>query len=177
MASSAISAAPLPRFPDTCSKSELAGFLGMSGRSIDTWVQRGVVVRAERGRYRLLESSRRYCEALRERAASSPTNGTLSEERLKTLRVTNQIKQAELAKLQLETITHDELKEPWTIFASAVRAAVEGIPHRARIAVPSLTDHDQRHLQAICRDILLDIAEEAKGLLGDVDHKEFGNEP
>lgn len=172
MASSAISAAS-PRFPDTCSKSELADFLGMSGRSVDTWVQRGVIIRAERGRYRLLESSRRYCEALRERAASSPTNGTLSEERLKTLRVTNQIKQAELARLQLETLTQDELKQPWTILASAVRSAVESVPERAKTIIPSLTDHDRYHLQAICRDILMDIADEAKGMIGNVNHKEI----
>lgn len=173
MASSVVSAAPLPSFPETCSKSELADFLGMSGRSVDTWVQRGVVVRAERGRYRLVESSRRYCEALRERAASNPTNGTLSEERLKTLRVTNQIKQAELARLQLETLTQDELKQPWTILASAVRSAVQSVPEKANTVIPTLTDHDRNHLQAICRDILMDIADEAKGMIGNVNHKEI----
>lgn len=153
--------------PDTCSKSELAVLLGVSERSVDTWVQRGVVVRAERGRYQPAPSLKAYCRVLLDRAAATPgANATLAEERLGTQKAVRQIKELELAKLQSETLSAVEIGAAWTSLATLVRQAIEVLPSRAGAAVSTLTPHDVNAIGNMCRDILQDLAAEADGLVG-----------
>lgn len=151
--------------PQTCSKSDLAHILGISVRSVTDWDQKGCFRRAQgRGRYELVSSVNGYTAMLRESAAgrASSTGMSLADERARTESVVRQIKDLELARLKGETLTRDEVSESWSLFAAAVRAAVLSIPGKARSSIPHLTPHDADVLKHMCRDILLDLAEEVE---------------
>jgi phage terminase Nu1 subunit (DNA packaging protein) len=151
--------------PQTCSKSDLAHILGISVRSVTDWDQKGVFKRANgRGRYELVPSVNGYTGALREQAAgrASATGLQLTDERALTEQVVRQIKERELAKLKGETMTLSEVTDSWSMFASAVKAAVLSIPGKARGVIPHLTAHDGDVLKHMCRDILMDLAEEVE---------------
>ncbi|RWM29415.1 hypothetical protein [Mesorhizobium sp.] len=151
--------------PLTCSKGDLAHLLGISVRSVSDWDQKGVFVRAVgRGRFETVASVNGYTAALREQAAgrASATGQSLTDERALTEKVIRQIKERELAKLTGETLTLGEVTESWSMFAQTVRAAVLSIPGKARSTIPHLTAHDADVLKHLCRDILMDLAEEVE---------------
>ncbi|RWC91661.1 MAG: hypothetical protein EOS72_03125 [Mesorhizobium sp.] len=151
--------------PLTCSKGDLANLLGISVRSVSDWDQKGVFKRAVgRGRYETVASVKGYTGALREQAAgrASATGITLTDERALTEKVIRQIKERELAKITGETLTVAEVTDSWSTFALGVRSAVLSIPGKARSTIPHLTAHDADVLKQMCRDILLDLAEEVE---------------
>lgn len=165
--------------PATCSKSDLANLIGVSVRSITDWDQKGVFTRAVgRGRYETVKSVNGYTAALREQAAgrASATGLQLTDERALTEQVIRQIKERELAKLKGETMTLSEIEESWSLFAQTVKAAVLSIPGKARSSIPHLTAHDADVLKHMCRDILMDLAEDVEASVGSGDPKELSGE-
>ena len=137
----------------------------MSVRSVSDWDQKGVFTRAQgRGRFHLVASVSGYVAAIREQAAgrASATGVTLTDERALTEKVVREIKERELARLKGETMTLAEITESWSLFAGAVKAAVLSIPGKARSSIPHLTPHDADVLKHMCRDLLLDLAEEVE---------------
>lgn len=151
--------------PHTCSKGDLANLLGISVRSVSDWDQKGVLKRtAGRGRFETVASVNGYTAALREQAAgrASATGQSLTDERALTEKVIRQIKERELAKLSGDTLTLAEVMESWSLFAQTVRAAMLSIPGKARSTIPHLTAHDADVLKQMCRDILMDLAEEVE---------------
>lgn len=156
---------PSSGLPATCSKTDLARIIGVSVRAVSDWDQKGVFTRAEgRGQYELVASVSGYTSALREQAAgrASATGLQLTDERALTEKVVRQIKERELAKLKGETLTLSEVTDSWSLFAGAVKAALLAVPGKARSSIPHLTAHDAEVLRHMCRDILLDLAEEVE---------------
>jgi phage terminase Nu1 subunit (DNA packaging protein) len=149
--------------PETCSRSDLAHILGIAVRTVADWDQKGVFERAVgRGRYYLVASVNGYTAALREQAAgrASATGLQLTDERALTEQVVREIRKLELAKVQREVLTLDEVSSSWSKFAAAVKARVLTIPGRSRSSIPHLTPQDAEIMKNICRDVLLDLAEE-----------------
>jgi phage terminase Nu1 subunit (DNA packaging protein) len=165
--------------PETCSRSDLAHILGIAVRTVADWDQKGVFERAVgRGRYYLVASVNGYTAALREQAAgrASATGLQLTDERALTEQVVRQIKERELAKLKGETLTLAEVVDSWSLFAGALKAAVLSVPGKARSSIPHLTAHDADVLKHLCRDILLDLAEEVEASVVSGDPREFSGE-
>lgn len=164
--------------PETCSAADLAAVLGIGGRAIDTWIQRGVFVRAEgRGRFQTLPSINGYAEALRAKAGghASTTGKTLSDERAESEKVTREIQMIKLARIKGEVLSLDELTRGWSTFAKAVKSMVLAIPGKARSSIPHLTPHDAEVLKTMCNDILADLAEEVKTTVINGDSKEIAD--
>ncbi|TIS37516.1 hypothetical protein [Mesorhizobium sp.] len=151
--------------PATCSRADLALLLGISIRALADWDLKGVFTKAQgRGRYETVASVNGYIAQLREQAAgrASSTGQSLTDERAQTERIVRQIKERELAKISGATLTVDEVSDSWSLFAAAVKAAVLSIPGKARSSIPHLTPHDADVLKHMCRDLLLDLAEEVE---------------
>ncbi|ESW92926.1 hypothetical protein NKL07_21875 [Mesorhizobium sp. C280B] len=162
--------------PPTCSKADLANLVGVSIRSITDWDQKGVFRRAVgRGRYETVASVNGYIAALREQAAgrASATGQSLTDERAQTEKVIRQIKERELAKMTGESMTLSEIEASWSQFAQTIKAAVLSIPGKARSSIPHLTPHDADVLKHMCRDILLDMAEEVEASVISGDSREI----
>ncbi|MER8553604.1 hypothetical protein NKH37_15685 [Mesorhizobium sp. M1217] len=162
--------------PETCSAADLAVLLGMGGRSVDRWIQRGVFVRAAgRGRFETLASIQAYADDLRSKAAgqASSTGKLLADERAETEQVDREIKKLKLAQIRGEVLTLEEVTESWTAFASTVKAAVLSIPGRLRSELPHMTAHDGETARRIAREVLNDLADEVETVVINGDPKEI----
>ncbi|WP_378952100.1 hypothetical protein [Mesorhizobium sp. ANAO-SY3R2] len=151
--------------PATCSKADLAVLLGISTRAITDWDQKGVLVRATaRGRYQTTPSIHGYLKALRDQAGgrASSTGKSLADERAETEKVGREIQKLKLAQMKGEVMTLAEIDASWSAFASAVKQMVLTIPGKARSTIPHLTAHDAEVLKKMCRDMLMDLAEEVE---------------
>lgn len=154
--------------PDTCSSTELATILGISTRSVREWTQKGALVPATaKGRYQTLPSVHGYIKSLREQAAGRATkNGrVLADERANLAHTQNKITELKYAQMRGDVMTLDEVSDSWSSFAAAVKAAVLALPGKARSSIPHITAHDAEVLKRICRDSLIDLAEEVEAVV------------
>jgi phage terminase Nu1 subunit (DNA packaging protein) len=161
--------------PETCSGPQLASWLGISDRTVREWAARGVIVRDQPGRYRTLESIRAYTAALRREAEVGPSaSSKLADEKTRMLAITRQIRALELARLQGEILSIDELDKAWTRFSRLLNAGIVSLPSRARSEITHLTEHDERTLMRLAQNALLDLAKMSGNVLGATSTREFG---
>jgi terminase small subunit / prophage DNA-packing protein len=157
---------PQERLSDTCSATELGYILDLNRRNVLDWAAKGVLVRAEGGRYLTIPSIQAYVKSLREQAAGRATsNGALSEEKAKLARTQREIADIKLAQLRGDVLTLAEVAESWSKFALAVKGAVLALPTKARSAIPHLTAHDGETLKRISRDTLSELSKQIEGIV------------
>jgi phage terminase Nu1 subunit (DNA packaging protein) len=162
--------------PETVTEAQMAALLGIATRNVRDWASRGVLVKAgPRKGYKTVESLHNYLGSMRDQAAGRATTGgrTLADEKAEDVRIGRQIKELKLAQLRGDVLTVAEVSESWSGFATAVRAAVLGLPGKARSTIPHLTAHDAEVLKRLCRNALSDLAEEVKGVVVGADEKKI----
>lgn len=157
------------QFPSFCRKTVLAQILDVSPRTIADLDARGKLVRGgPRGHYETLPSIHLYLKNLREQAAgrATTTGITLADERAKSERINRQIQELKLADLQGQVVPVDEIAASWGTFCTAVRTYLMAVPSKARAKIPHLTAHDAETIREICRDTLMDLADEVETVVG-----------
>lgn len=92
-----------------------------------------------------------------------------------TEQVTRQFKELQLAELRGQVLQLDEILDSWSSFAGAVKGAVLSVPTKARTLIPHLTAHDGGVLRDMCRDILMDLAEEVSATVIHGNEKDLKN--
>ena len=142
--------------------SVLAGWLGVNARTVGKLVERGVLDRAGRGRFRLQESVRRYIEHLRAslnvRSEDAPDLATARAQLAVAQRKVQELKAAEMAG---KLVRRDAVEEAFGQIAAALRSSLLTMPSRARGRIPHLTAADAQELEGLIRDILRDVPHEA----------------
>lgn len=146
----------------TITSVHLAKLLGCDERTIRNYARRGLLIKAGRGRYRLIAS----CQALYRNLAALAAGRGKSIERLDVAVETAALKKAQrkltdLKRRHLEgaLIPIEEIEPAWARVVRAARQSVLAIPNNARFRLPHLTIHDGGVLMELCREAL----EEASG--------------
>lgn len=153
--------------PDTCTAADLGRLLGINPRNVRDWAAKGVLVRTSNSKYKTLESLHAYHSHLREQAAGRATSGgrNLADEKADLARVQRELAEMKLAKERGETLTLDEVRDSWSMFAQAVKSTVLALPTQMRNTIPHLTAHDGETIRRLCRDKLEDLAQEVKSIV------------
>lgn len=148
----------------TCTVAEFAQDIDMNPRGVRDLIGKGIVVRNERGRVKLVESRHRYINSLRETKAKH--GGSLADARAKLAEA--QLVEQNLKNLKLtgDLISIADAQVAWGKFGAVVRSSILSIPSRARQVMPHLTAHDGQTLRGLCVDVLTEAAENLDG--GDV---------
>lgn len=155
--------------PATVSTPQLCLMLNLSKRSVSDYGAKGVLVQATRGRWQTLPSIQRYCDHVRQRAASHVTDSGISlvDERAKFAKTTRAMAELKLAKMRGEVLTIDEVTEAWGQMMQATRINFMSLPGKARQQLSHLTAYDAQVLKRLCVDVLTAIAEEVEqGVVG-----------
>jgi phage terminase Nu1 subunit (DNA packaging protein) len=142
----------------TCSARELGWLLGCTDRAVRMLVDKGIVVRASRGRY-TLGSVRRVVEHYREVAAGRGGEGAaldLATERARLAKA--QTEQVELrnAASRGELAPIADYREAWTGILRGVRQFVLSLPGRIAFELPTLTAADRGAIERLVADGLTD---------------------
>lgn len=142
------------------SAKELGAMLGVSARMVLNLFERGIVLKAGRGRYSVAESVKNYCEHLR--ATASGRGGedgvqNLTAERTRLAR--EQAEQVALknAAFRKELVPASEVEREWAEVLRKVRAGCLAVPSRARQVLPHLTGHDVQVIDTEIRAVLASI--------------------
>lgn len=142
------------------SAKDLASIIGVKDRTIRDFADRGLVIRAGRGRYRLVESVRAYCDHLR--ATASGRGGeqgvdTLVSERTRLARESADQMAMKNAASRRELVPAAEVEREWSEVIRRVRSGCLAIPSRVRQALAHLTAFDVQAIDAEVRAVLKEI--------------------
>jgi phage terminase Nu1 subunit (DNA packaging protein) len=136
---------------------QLAWLTGLSDRALRGYANRGVVVRAGRGKYLLGESVRRlYHHASEAAAGRSGTNLSDARARLATLQAEGQ--EMKNGVLRGELIRVDDFNGFWGSLMVSNRNMYLGTPRQISFEIPTLTAVDRSTIERICRQNLEDAA-------------------
>ena len=122
----------------TCSGKELGWLLGCTDRAVRMLCDKGVVIRASRGRYRL-ESVHRAVEHYREVAAGRGGEGAmldLTTERAKLAAVQREQIELKIAIQRRELLRRDEVMSTWGPIVLGFRGRALGWPSKALFVCP-----------------------------------------
>ena len=142
---------------------ELAGVLGVNKRNLQTFVQRGVLVRVSRGRYPLGKSIHAYCENLRETAANRDhfrVGSGLAAERERETRERADALALKNAAMRGELVRAAEVEIQWAHILRKVRSAMLALPARVQQRLGHLTAHDVATLDREIRDTLEELSDD-----------------
>jgi phage terminase Nu1 subunit (DNA packaging protein) len=155
---------------EIATSTELAAFFGCSERTVEALARRGTVVRVDRGRYNVPQSTLRYIARLREQSSrqghaphgedgdSAALGGAVANVTDQYKIAQTQLVQVRLAKEAGLLISVDAVRSGWGRILRQVRQLVLGLPSRMAFEIPSLTAHDRATMERICRDGLTDVA-------------------
>jgi len=130
-------------------------------RTISKLASAGIVVKAGRGKYRVLESLGNMIVYYRERAAGrEAVDGSVdvvkssaglkdSQRRLNELRI---------AQVEGALINMEEIEEAWSAVVNSTKQLILGMPARIRFDLPHLTGKDQEIIDRTVRDMLEETA-------------------
>jgi len=146
---------------------ELAKLLGITPTTVSKLGGDGVLVRCARGRYRLGQSIRGYCES--HRAASSDRASPSSIARAKLLEV-----QAQRARFAMERETGGWVREADVCadVTEAFRIARNGmlrIPHRIAQDMPHLTRSDMTRIEDSARAVLTELGAAGEAIVKEIE--------
>ena len=143
------------------SSAELAQLFDCSARQVENLARDGIAVRLGRGRYNAALSTRNYVRHLRDQAGgrlgfNAKVDPVVANVRLRTA-------QAELTELKIkqeqgELIPVEEVRTTWAAIMRTVRQFVMALPNQIAFEVPTLTVHDRKAIDRLCREGLEDCA-------------------
>jgi phage terminase Nu1 subunit (DNA packaging protein) len=142
------------------SAKDLAKVIGVKDRTVREFADRGLVIRAGRGRYRLVESVRAYCDHLRATAAGRGGEDeakTLTSERTRLAREQADQTALKNAALRRDLVPAAEVERAWSEILRRVRSGCLAIPSRVRQALAHLTAYDVQAIDAEVRAVLAEI--------------------
>jgi phage terminase Nu1 subunit (DNA packaging protein) len=108
---------------------ELADLLGLSGAALREHASRGVVTRSGRGRYRLRESVRSYCERLR-RAHATRVGSPTAAARGRLLEAQGEHARLKNARLSGALVDAEPVQAEWAGVLTRLRGRLLAIPSR-----------------------------------------------
>jgi phage terminase Nu1 subunit (DNA packaging protein) len=142
--------------PKSVTSSELARLWGCGDRMVRQLAEKGVVVRCDRGRYDLEQSTRNYIDGLRTAAAGRASREELTpQQRWKTAQA--ELAEIELAKTRGEVLDRDTIQDTWQALLLAVRQTLLRLPSQLAFDVPTLSAHDRSRFTETCRNALWDL--------------------
>jgi phage terminase Nu1 subunit (DNA packaging protein) len=145
--------------PDaTCSAKELGWLLGCTDRAVRLLVDKGVVIRASRGRY-TLGSVRRTLEHYRSIAAGRGGEGAaldLATERARLAKAQTEQVELKNAAARGEMAPVADFRDAWMGILRGVRQFVLSLPGRIAFEVSVLSAADRAVIERICSDGLTD---------------------
>lgn len=152
----------------------LAQLFDCTVRHVELLAQKGIAVRVGRGRYNAALSTRNYIRHLREQAAARvgqdpEKDGVAANVKFKD--ASTRLLELRIQKEAGEVLPIGVVRETWGSIMRQVRQFVLGLPGQIGFEVPTLTAHDRRVIERICRDGLEDVALQrgaASGGSGDV---------
>lgn len=142
---------------------ELASVLGVHKRSLQTAIDRGVLLRVTRGKYPLGKSIRAYCEHLREVAGNRDhfRVGTgLAAERERETRERADALALKNAVARGEMIPAKEVEAQWSDILRMVRSAMLALPSRVQQRLGHLSQHDLSIMDREVRDTLEELSDD-----------------
>lgn len=143
----------------TATALELAGYFGVSTRTIREHAASGIIVRAEKGSYMLKQSVQNYAAMLRERA-SRKTEDPLEDARAKLLHAKADIVERQVKNLKNKFLDRGEVELEWASMVRAMREGLGALPARVARRLPHLDSHAIGVLESEVRDALAVIADE-----------------
>jgi len=142
------------------SAKDLAKVIGVKDRTVREFADRGLVIRTSRGRYRLIESVRTYCDHIRTTASGRGGEDeakTLTSERTRLAREQADQTALKNAALRRELVPAAEVEREWSEVLRRVRSGCVAIPSRIRQSMAHLTAHDVQVIDAEVRTVLTEI--------------------
>jgi len=139
----------------------LARICRLDVRTILKHAENGIVVRASRGRFALEQSLGNLIDHYRKRAAGREArDGTVDivKENAALRASQRRLNEIKAAQLEGDLISLPEVKAAWDEVAMQVRQLFMAFPARARFDLPHLTGADQKVLDRLARDMLLELA-------------------
>jgi phage terminase Nu1 subunit (DNA packaging protein) len=136
---------------------QLAWLTGLGDRALRGYANRGVVVRAGRGKYRLGESVRRLYHHASEAAAGRAGTG-LADARAKLALLQAEGQQLRNASLRGEMVPKADVVDTWRTILRGVRQFVLAWPGKAAFELPVLGPAERAVLERLVRDDLDDAA-------------------
>lgn len=144
------------------SGAELAGFLGVSRRSISEFAERGIIERTARNRFSLQRSVKLYCEHLRNVAAGRGGDGTqeLTSERARLAREQADGTALKNAVVRRELVLTSDVEREWSTVCRKARNALLAVTSRVRQTLPHLTGYDVAQIDREIRDALTGLGQD-----------------
>jgi terminase small subunit / prophage DNA-packing protein len=130
---------------------QLSWLMGLSDRALRGYANRGVVVRAGRGKYRLGESVRRLYHHASEAAAGRAGTG-LADARAKLATLQAQGQELRNAALRGETVLRSDVVDTGREILRGVRQMMLGWPSKCAFELPVLGPAERAVLDRIVRD-------------------------
>lgn len=148
--------------PEKCTQGAFAQLIGVSIRTVRDLRLRGVLKADKAGNIYVLAALHEYHKALRAQAQgrSGQDGLDLASERAKLTRLQIEEQEMKNATTRGGLLKLEDVKVGWGRFATVVRTSVLSIPSKARSRIPHMTAHDGEVLGEICRDVLMDAADE-----------------
>jgi phage terminase Nu1 subunit (DNA packaging protein) len=134
---------------------ELADWLNISLKAIAGHAAAGVVVRVGRGRYKLKESVKKYCE--HSRASASGRGSATSSERTRLLKAQADLVETKSKAARGELVEASAVAEEWSGVLRFVRAGMLAVPSRAASRLPHLSAHDISEIDLEVRSVLTEV--------------------
>jgi phage terminase Nu1 subunit (DNA packaging protein) len=150
-----------PTAPAEVSASELATLLGLTQRAVQDAAARKILVRAGRGKYRLVDSVHGYCEHLRKLAQGMGGEAALEEaakQRAKLAKAQAELAEAKAAQMRGESLPTSEVEAFWKGRLRAFRRRVLAIPGRVQYLSARQTVALQQELQLALDELADDAA-------------------
>jgi len=141
--------------------SDLAQLFDCTSRQVELLAQRGIVIRVGRGRYNAPLSTRNYIRHLREQAAARvghdpEKDGVAANVKYKD--ASTRLLELRIDKEAGALLLAEDVRTAWGAIIRQVRQFVLGLPGQMAFELPSLTPHDRKTIERICRDGLDDVA-------------------
>lgn len=122
--------------PETVSHAALATLLGLSTSRVSVLGKEGVVKKADRGRYLLLESVQGYAEWVRDNPRGRRIkDGDLHDEKLRLAKEQADKIALQNARARAELLDASEVGRRWVDYTAALRAALLAVPPRVAAQV------------------------------------------
>ncbi len=124
---------------------ELAELLGVTDRTVRSLHDRGHVVKASPGKYKLRESVKTYCEAIRGIAAGRGGESGVRELTTERARLAKEQADAQELKnliLRRDHVPANEVEREWATVLKRVRSGVMAVPSRVQQSAAHLTVQD-----------------------------------
>ena len=154
-----------PEWPTEIDAYQLSEMTTVSVRYLRDLKKKGIVFQGSKpGMYLFPESFHGFLDYLRTRTAEAGALSPLTIEKAKSSNVRRRIAEHELAQMQSEILTKQEVEEAWKYVAAITKRAALAFPAAAMKALPHLTAFDEKHFRTLVVDLLDDLADEARDI-------------